>query len=159
MQDLTAALIVATFSFGGAIFYTLSCIERSVLRLGLNHQDQRVKEEDARFVHAALKRLIPLLPPSNGFVILFGTVAMVYQAGLRNWDWQSVVVMAFYWLFMGYLITLGNIAGAVRDVRETSSDADIDAVRCGVGRLVVRHHLGLVATLGTAVLELAFVIA
>ncbi len=56
MKKLMPSLIVTIFSFGGAIFYALSCIERSVLKLGLNHHSQEVDEKDIRFVHASLKR-------------------------------------------------------------------------------------------------------
>lgn len=154
-----ASFIIAVYSFGGAIFYALSCIERSVLKLGLDQQAKEVDDEDVRFVHAALKRLIPLLPPSNGFVILFGTAAMVYQGFARGWDRASVAVLAFYWALMGYLITFGKIGAAVADVRETSSDGDIQDVRRGVSSLIVRHHIGLVANLGTVILQFLLVIA
>lgn len=154
-----AAFIVAVYSFGGAIFYALSCIERSVLKLGLDERSEEVDDTDVRFVHASLKRLIPLLPPSNGFVIFFGTAAMIYQGFKRSWDRPSVAVIAFYWSLMGYLVTLGKIGAAVKDVQETSSDAEIEDVRRGVSRLVVRHHLGLVANLGVVVLEFVLVIA
>jgi|GEM_PF-3496338 len=153
MKKLIPSLIVAIFSFGVAIFYALSCIERSVLKLGLNQHSQEVDEKDIRFVHASLKRLIPLLPPSNGFVIVFGTAAMVYQGFTRNWDRGSIAVLAFYWSVMGYLISFGTIAAAVKDVRETSSDNRIEDVRRGVARLIVRHHIGLIANLGVVIFE------
>ena len=159
MLKSVASFIVAVYSFGGAIFYALSCIERSVLKLGLDEQTQAVDDEDVRFVHAALKRLIPLLPPSNGFVILFGTAAMLYQGFARKWDRASVAVLAFYWAIMGYLITFGKIGAAVADVRETSSDGKIQDVKRGVSRLIVRHHIGLVANLGTVILQFVLVIA
>ena len=153
MKKLMPSLIVTIVSFGGAIFYALSCIERSVLKLGLNHHSQEVDEKDIRFVHASLKRLIPLLPPSNGVVIVFGTGAMVYQGFTRNWDRASIAVLAFYWSVMGYLISFGKIAAAVKDVRAISSDSSIEDVRRGVARLIVRHHIGLIANLGAVMLE------
>jgi hypothetical protein len=153
MKKLMPSLIVTIFSFGGAIFYALSCIERSVLKLGLNQHSQEVDEKDIRFVHASLKRLIPLLPPSNGVVIVFGTGAMVYQGFTRNWDRASIAVLAFYWSVMGYLISFGKIAAAVKDVRAISSDSSIEDVRRGVARLIVRHHIGLIANLGAVMLE------
>ncbi len=157
MNALTPSLIVAIFSFGTAIFYALSCIEWSTLRLALNQHTQTVKNADVRFVHAALKRLIPLLPPSNGFVILFGTAALIYQCFLRGWDGPSILILTFYWLVTGYLITFGRIAAAVMDVRKTDSQGDIGDVRRGVSRLIVRHHIGLSANLGVVGLEFALV--
>jgi hypothetical protein len=43
---------------------------------------------------------------------------------------------------MGYLISFGKIAAAVKDVRETRSDSSIEDVRRGVARLIVRRSLG-----------------
>ncbi len=152
MDTLTPTFIIAIFSFGTAIFYALSCVEWSVLRLGLNQHSRAVDDNDIRFVHAALKRLTLLLPPANGVVILFGTAAMVYQGVLRGWDGASIAVLAFYWLVTGYLMTFGKIAAAVKDLRQTNSNGDIEDVRRGVSRLIVRHHIGLAANLGAVIL-------
>jgi hypothetical protein len=157
MYTLIPTVAIAIFSFGTAIFYALSRVEWSVLRLGLNRHSQAVKDEDVRFVHRALKRLTPLLPPSNGAVILLGTAALVYLAVVNSWSWLSILPLAFFWLVTGYLITFGRIAAAVKDLRNTSSEGAIKDVRRSVGRLVVRHHIGLVANLGTALLTFLFV--
>ena len=111
-----------------------------------------VKDKDIRFVHRALKRLTPLLPPSNGAVIVFGTAALVYLGILNSWSWLSLFPLAFFWLVTGYLITFGRIAAAVKDLNTTSSEGAMEDVRRSVSRLIVRHHIGLVANLGTALL-------
>lgn len=152
MDVFAPTVVIAIFSFGTAIFYALSCVEWSVLRLGVNQRSQSVKDEDVRFVHQALKRLTPLLPPANGFVISFGTAALVYLAVLSSWSWLSLLPLAFFWLVTGYLITFGNIAEAVKDVRNTSSEGAVEDVKRGVSYLIVRHHIGLIANLGTVLL-------
>ncbi len=96
METFVAAFAVAAFSFGTAIFYVLSCVENSVLRLGLDQHSPAVADEDIRFTHKSLKRLTPLLPPANGFVILFGTAALVYLAVLNGWSWPSLLPLAFF---------------------------------------------------------------
>jgi hypothetical protein len=159
LNNLIAALMVAIFSVGATVFDVLSCIGRSVLRLGLDRASPQVSDADARFVHTALKRLIPLLPPSNGFVILFGTAAMIYQAVLRGWDTASIVIIKFYWMWMLGIIAVGNVRGAVDTVRTTPSDGERAAVRRGVGWLAVLRYAGLIANPGAVVLELSLVIA
>lgn len=57
--------ITATFAFGTAIFYCLSCVEKSVLKLAFSKDKTSVTEDNIRFTHKALKRLAPLLPPAN----------------------------------------------------------------------------------------------
>jgi hypothetical protein len=158
MMEPVSAFVVAITSFGIGIFYVLSAIERPVWRLAFDVHSPQVDDSDTRFVHRSLKRLIPLLPPANGAVILLGTLAMLYQALLRAWDWPSLVVLVFYWAVIGYLITLGDIRGAVRNVQETSSDSEILIVRRGVGRLVLHHHMALLANLGVVVLQFVLVI-
>jgi hypothetical protein len=158
MTELVPALVVALLSFGSAIFYVLSAIERPVWRLGLEQDSSKVSDEDARFVHMSLKRLIPLLPPSFGVVLVWGTAGMLYQAVLLGWDWATVAVPAFYWLVIGSIILFCDIRGTVRDVQEADSEGDISVVRCGVARLVRSHHLALIANFGAVVLQLALVI-
>ncbi|MFP4698601.1 MAG: hypothetical protein ACLFMO_07830 [Eubacteriales bacterium] len=125
MSNLVSSIIVTVFTFGTAIFYVLACIERSVMLLSLNPASKKVNDEEARFVHTSLKRLIPLLPPSNGFVILFGTISLIYQAVIRNWDIVSVLLIVIYCSAMLYIIFIGKIAEVVKEVRSTSSTNDI----------------------------------
>lgn len=144
------SFITAVFSFGSAIFYCLSCVENAVLSLVFKKAQN---EEDIRFVHQALKRLSPLLPPSNGFVVLFGTGSLIYQCTLHNWNWQSLVILLFYILMNLYIIFIGKIAIAVKNLQQTDSNADIKKVTSNVRHLIIEHHLGLFANLGVVILE------
>lgn len=153
-MEYLVPFIIATFTFGSAIFYCLSTIEFSVLKLAFSRGGNGVSEADIRFVHEALKRLTPLLPPSNGFVILFGTVALILQAVSHGWSWQSLVVIIFYWGIHAYIIFFGKIAVAVKNVRSTDSKKDdLRKVTGNVRHLVIQHHLGLLANFGVVILE------
>lgn len=63
------SLIIAVFSFGTVIFYALSCIERPVINLWLNQCKVIGNHDIIRFIHNELKKLIPLLPPSNDNIV------------------------------------------------------------------------------------------
>ncbi|SEO80273.1 hypothetical protein SAMN04487948_105228 [Halogranum amylolyticum] len=156
--ELVSGVILSLFTFGTAIFYILSRIERFVLALAFDEETDTVEDDDVRFVHRVLKHLIPILPPSYGFVMLFGTLALLYQGFERGWDRTSVVIISYYWGISGYSLVFGDIVGAVNRVKNTSSDADIGSVRRGVRELVVQHHLGLAANVGVVVLEFIFIV-
>ncbi|SFS07202.1 hypothetical protein SAMN05216559_3173 [Halomicrobium zhouii] len=156
--ELVSGVVLSLFAFGTAIFYILSRIERFVLPLAFDVDAETVDDDDVRFVHRVLKHLIPVLPPSYGFVILFGTVALLYQGFERGWDWPSVVIITYYWGISGYSLVFGDIIGAVNRVKNTSSNSDIQSVRQGVRELLVQHHLGLAANLGVVVLEFTLIV-
>ena len=113
-----------------------------------------VKETDIRFVHQALKRLAPLLPPSNGFVVLFGISALTYQCTLHFWDLPSLSIFLFYILMNIYIIFISKVATAIKNLKETQSDTEISKVTSNVKHLIALHHLGLLAKLGVVILEL-----
>ena len=159
MNEIISALVLTIFSFGAAIFYVLSCIERSVLPLGTNPESPIVADQDVRFVYSALQRLVPLLPPSNGAVIVLGSGALVYQAAMSGWQFLSLVAPLFYWLVMIYIIFVTDIAGAVRALREGSHTDSQSVLRRKVGRLVVQHHIALSANAGVVFLQFAWIIA
>ena len=70
-MSVPSILIVLQFTFGSAIFFVLLALERRVwagsLTLGTTAGGT---EADIRFVHRALKHLIPVLPPANGVVVV-----------------------------------------------------------------------------------------
>lgn len=153
MYNVITAFIIAAFTLGTAIFYILSCVERSVLGLVFGKKKKAISEEDIRFTHAALKRLSPLLPPSNGFVILFGNIALIAQGYYRDWDFLAILILAVYWTIMLYIIIFKKIAEDVRNIKETPNNAALSKVTENVRRLIVQHHLGLLANLLVVLLE------
>lgn len=146
--------ITATFAFGTAIFYCLSCIEKSVWSLAFSKNKSAITEENIRFTHKALKRLAPLLPPANGFVVLFGIGALIYQCKLQSWNLQSVSILLFYISITLYIIFVGKIATAVKNVMTIKSDQEIEIVSSNVRHLIVQHHIALFANFGVVVMEL-----
>lgn len=54
MYNALTSFIAAVFMLGTAIFYVLSCVERSVLSLVLG-KNKKNAEADIRFTHASLK--------------------------------------------------------------------------------------------------------
>ena len=153
MYNAITAFITAVFTLGTAIFYVLSCVERSVLGLVFGKKNKKISEADIRFTHAALKRLSPLLPPSNGFVILFGNFALIAQGVIRGWDFLSIMIIVTYWAIMLYIIIFKKIAEDVKNIKETPNDAPIAKITENVSRLIVQHHLGLIANLLVVILE------
>lgn len=150
------SLIIAVFSFGTAIFYALSCIERPVINLWLNQRKVIGNHDIIRFIHNELKKLIPLLPPSNGFVIAIGTISMIFQCVLTNWSFFSIVIITFYWLSMLFIIFIGKINEAINDVKNTNSNDNIVNVKRGLSKLIKLHHQGLFANLFTVILQIIF---
>ncbi len=71
---------------GPASSYALSSIERPVLGLA-GRQPPRVAEPDVRFVHQTLRRLNPLLPPTNGVVIVVGNGLLIRRRVRDGWSW------------------------------------------------------------------------
>ncbi|WP_338869202.1 hypothetical protein WBJ53_19530 [Spirosoma sp. SC4-14] len=152
-----SSLIVSLFSIGTTIFYVLSCIERRVLQLAFA-PGKPVEEPDVRFVHQSLKRLIPVMPPSNGLVLLGGTALLIYQAITLHGDWSSIVLIVYYWGIQLFIFLGLNVSGAIQDVLNTPSDSSILEVSRGVKQLVLAHHAGLVQNFGTVLLQFLLII-
>jgi len=150
------ALIVSVFMLGTTIFYVLSCVENRVLKFAFDSTSNKVSEADIRFTHEALKRLAPLLPPSNGIVILVGMGGLIYQGIITNWVLSSIIIITLYILMNLYIIFIRRIAYWVNGLKSTSSNGDIKTVRANVKNLVIDHHLGLIANFLVVVLEFYF---
>jgi hypothetical protein len=148
-----AAGAAAAFAFGSGIFYALSSIERPVLGLA-RRTPPAVPDPDVRFVHQSLRRLIPLLPPTNGIVILVGNGLLIRRGVRDGWSRPVLGALTWYWAINLHIIAVGRIDKDIRMVRSTPSDGDIEQVRHGVRRLVIQHHAGLAANLGASGLAL-----
>lgn len=150
------SLIVAVFTFGFSIFYALSCIEIRTWSLMRRVDHPRVSNQDARFVHASLKRLTPLLPPSNGLVIVVGTTLLVMQAISDGWSPVATIPLVGYWISMLSIIVIGRNPAVVRDIRAHDSDGDIGAVRLDVRRVSIQHHAALFTNLAVVIYQFVF---
>jgi hypothetical protein len=105
-----------------------------------------------------LRRLIPLLPPTNGLVIVLGNGLLIRRGVRDGWTGPVLGALTWYWVINRYIMIIGRIDKDIRLVRSTPSDGDIEQVRHGVRRLVIQHHTGLVANVGASSLALLDVV-
>ncbi len=157
MNELIAALIVFCFAFGSGIFYVLSCLEKPVWSLMRNAESEKAADKDARFVHEALQRLIPLLPPTMITTTLTGLVLLILQALQRDFDRPSLIILGFFLVMMTYLFS--RLRARIRGVAEVPYDGDIAKVRAGTGRLAALHHTGLFTMVSVLLLQFFLIIA
>lgn len=158
-MTLTSILILMLFTFGASIFYVLLCIEKRTWAIAFPAKLSRpVPESEVRFVHQSLQRLIPLLPPSNGIVVVGGGGALLWQAIQRGWDWAAVLSFGFWLGGLLYIIVIGRIAAAVKDVWTTASNGELHAVNRGVKNLIRQHFNGLLHAIGVILLQLGLVV-
>ena len=156
MNELIAALIVLCYSFATGIFYVLSCLEKPVWSLMRNPDSDKAADKDARFVHQALQRLIPLLPPTMVTTTLTGLVLLILQSWQRDFDWPSLIVLGFFLVMMTYLFS--RLRGRIKGVLEVPHDGDIAKVRSGTGRLAALHHTGLFTMVSVLLLQFFLII-
>lgn len=145
--------IVTTFTFGFSIFYGLSLIEKSVwpLIFGKGH---KVSDEDVRFTHTALKRLTPLLPPSNGVVILVGLTLLIRQAWELDWTVESLLLPLIYLCVMLGIVLIGKNPAVVFAIREQDQSSPIEEVRRTIRLVGIHHHIALFTNLGVVLYQL-----
>lgn len=154
MTDLIPSLLAGLLGLGSGIFVVLSFIEKPVWQLMWAPRSSRVSDEDARSVHAILKRVIHLLPPTMGTTMATASVLMIVlivQTGF------SALTLALGALFFGQLVLIvARLARDIRGVDEVRSDGDVGAVRDGLGALALLHHRGLLMTGSTLIAILAY---
>lgn len=155
MTHITATLIPTLLAFACGIFIVLSLVEKPVWRLMWNPQAQSVPDETARLIHAALKRVIHLLPPIMMITMTSILLLLVAQTWLAAFSWQTIAVLVVF---------IGSMAGVVAALKrgidgvdQVPSDGAIVTVRAGLGALARLHHQGLLAAAVTLVAHYALV--
>lgn len=151
---IVPTLIILFFSFATGFFAVLSYIEKPVWPLMFDAKSDAVIDSDARLIHAELKRIIELAPPTMMTVVGSGTICILLQGWLQDFSRNSLIVLVFFVLCQGYI--LSQLFSRIEAVKGTSSDGNIDAVRAGLGKLAAVHHLGLITVAGLTLLELMF---
>ncbi|MBE9064608.1 hypothetical protein [cf. Phormidesmis sp. LEGE 11477] len=149
---LVPTLIILFFSFATGFFAVLSYIEKPVWPLMFDAASNTVIDSDARLIHAELKRIIELAPPTMMTVVGSGTICILLQAWLQDFSRNSLVVLTFFVIFQGYILT--QLFSRIEAVKQTSSDGSISVVRTGLGELAAIHHIGLATVAGLTLLEL-----
>ncbi|TCT39572.1 hypothetical protein [Martelella mediterranea] len=155
MIPLISSLVTVCFAFACGIFLTLSYIEKPVWAVMRNPMTPNVSDETARTVHAALNRLIRLLPPTMMATMGTGTVLLAVQAWQRDFAWAPLTVLIVLVLCLGYM--LSQLFGRIEAVKDYPSDGKIEIVREGLGKLAALHHIGLFSAALTVLLQVALV--
>ncbi|MCF8529087.1 MAG: hypothetical protein K9G13_04330 [Aquiluna sp.] len=149
------ALIAAIFTFGFSIFYGLSLIEKSVWPLIFRNKPDLVSDHNIVFTHTALKRLTPLLPPSNGVVILAGTSLLFWQAVNLDWSWQSTLLPVFYILMMAGIVLIGKNPAVVFSIRSHGPESPLPELRRDLRLVGIHHHIALFTNLAVVIFQLS----
>lgn len=153
MTDLIPSLLAGLLGLGTGVFVVLSLIEKPVWRLMWAPRSARVSDEEARKVHAILKRVIHLLPPTMMTTMGTASVLMIVllvQAGLSA---AAIAVASLFFIQLALIVA--RLFRDIRGVDEVSSDGEAAAVRDGLGALTLLHHRGLLMTLSTLIAVLA----
>ncbi len=137
-------LLVATFTFGTAIFVFLSMLEIPVYRLIFGGRRNAIADETLRFVHRNLRFMTSKLPASNGVVILSALSLMIWQGSALSWDALSVVLLAFYISGLLLIVLILGNPRTVFSIRRNDSDlANIDLIIDDLRKVGRDHHIGL----------------
>lgn len=155
MTDIVLPLLTGLLGLGTGIFIVLSLIEKPVWRLMWAPRSTQVSDEDARKVHAILKRVIHLLPQTMATTMVTASILMVillWQVGFSN---AAIAVAGLF--FTQLLLIVARLLQDIRGVDSVPSNGDLAAVRDGLGALALLHHRGLLMTLSTLIALLAAV--
>ncbi len=151
-------LLVATFTFGTAIFIFLSMLEIPVYRLIFGGGHHAVADEALRFVHRNLRFMTSKLPASNGVVIMSALALMIWQGAATSWEVWSTGLLVFY---MSGLILIVLILGNPKTVfsirRNDSDSADIDLIIEDLRKVGRDHHIGLTLNLISLITQLLII--
>lgn len=149
MSDLIPSLLAGLLGLGTGIFVVLSLIEQPVWRLMWAPHSARVSDDEARTVHAILKRVIHLLPPAMMSTMGTASILMIvllWQTGLPA---AAIAVASLF--FVQLALIVARLFRDIRGVDEVPTDGDAGAVRDGLGALALLHHRGLLMTLSTLI--------
>jgi len=139
------------------IFTVLSLVEKPTWALMWNSAAPHVPDEAARAVHAILKRVIHMLPPTMITTMLVVSILIGFQMWRTDFATAPVVVgLVFFPQLVSVVIPLFP---AIRGVDDVSSGGEIQLVRSGLGTLARVHHQGLAMVSSTLVAQWVLVVA
>ena len=149
MIDLIPSLLTGLLGIGTGIFVVLSLIEKPVWRLMWAPRAAEVSDDEARRVHAILKRVIHLLPPTmmtTMAAVSLLIAALLWQSGMSL---SAIAVAALF--FVQLALIVARLFRDIRGVDDVPTDGDAGAVRDGLAALALLHHRGLAMTLSTLI--------
>lgn len=149
MTDLILIIMAGLLGLGTGIFTVLSLIEKPVWRLMWAPRSSRVKDEDARTVHAILKRVIHLLPPTMMTTMGSVSALMIAFMVLAKFSIASIALATLFFVQLGLIVS--RLFKDIRGVDAVPSDGELALVRDGLGALTLLHHRGLLMTASTLI--------
>ena len=147
MTDHILIIMAGLLGVGTGIFTVLSLIEKPVWRLMWAPRSSRVDDEDARTVHAILKRVIHLLPPTMMTTMGSVSVLMIVFMILANFSAVSLALAVLFFVQLALIVS--RLFKDIRGVDQVPSDGELMRVRDGLGALTLLHHRGLLMTAST----------
>lgn len=156
MENLYSSFILVCFSFATGIFTVLSFVEKPVWSLMLDPHSKTASDEIVRTIHAQLKRVIHLLPPTMMVTMLGGGLSIFLQAYIRQFDLSSIAIFGVYVACLSYLLTF--LKSRIDGVDKFSSEGEINTVRIGLGKLAAIHHVGLFTALSLVILQFIIIV-
>ncbi|MEE8601672.1 hypothetical protein [Euzebya tangerina] len=152
-MDRLLPLLSALLGLGTGIFVVLSLIEKPVWRLMWQPRSGRVSDDEARTVHAILKRVIHLLPPTMMTTMGAASLLMILLLVQTGVTLASVSLAALFFIQLALIVA--RLFRDIRGVDEVPSDGEASEVRSGLGRLALLHHRGLLMTSTTLLAVIA----
>lgn len=151
MTDPVPDVLCGLLGFAAGIFSALSLLERPVWRVMLDPATRRVGDDEARAVHAILKRVIRPLSPIMAGTVSAVTALVVLQVVTTNGADAALIVAGIF--FVQFALVFRRPFRAVRRVDTTPSDDYPWRVREGLAALARVHHQGLAMMATTLVAQ------
>lgn len=150
MATLVFPLMAGLLGLGTGIFATLSLIEKPVWALMRAPRTSRVSDAEVRAIHAILKRVIHLLPPTM-MVAMAGTSILMGVHLVQTGFAPGALGLAA--VFFGQLaLIVARLSRDIAGVAGADSNGAIGPVRDGLAALALLHHRGLLMTATTLIL-------
>lgn len=156
MNALVPSLILGFLGVATGIFFVLSMVEKPVWKLMRQPRAADVSDEMARTIHAQLKRVIHLLPPTMITTLSGTTVLLVIQLFQTGFALMAWVVAA---VFLGqFILIIMRLKKDIDNVDKVPSDSEIGVVRDGLGALAFLHHRGLLGAVTTFIAQIVLIV-
>lgn len=155
MSALVTLLATLCFAYAAGIFTVLSMIEKPIWPLLQDPADEHVRTATVRRIHAQLRELLPLLPPTMKTVMGAGAVLLATQAWLQAFDGITIATLAVF--VLGMLYILRRLQPRIRAVAALDSAGDATQLRIATGELAALHRAGLAVAASVLALQIALV--
>ena len=150
MEHITPYLILLFLGYATGIFYVLSMIEKPIWKY-MYTSNIFPNEDLMRQIHAQLKRVITLLPPTMVTAMLSSLGLIIYQyVSLKTRP--SLILLVVFGVQLVRLVVL--LKGRIAGVQDITSDEDYPILNKGVIELTELHHEGMLMTATSFLLQI-----